>query len=85
MVAQDHGSAEDRKRSSVDVEIHVTDINDNPPVFYNYDRIAQVSSDDGDAVFVPVYYASVVENSPAGLMVARVFANDSDSQVRGVQ
>ncbi|XP_034250844.1 cadherin-89D [Thrips palmi] len=83
VVAQDHGPAEDRKRSTVDVEIHVTDINDNPPVFYNYDRIAQMTDEEGGTVFVPVYYASVVENSPAGLAVARVFANDSDFQGNG--
>ncbi|KAJ1529702.1 hypothetical protein ONE63_006456 [Megalurothrips usitatus] len=83
VVAQDHGQAEERKRSSVDVEIHVTDINDNPPMFSGYDRIAQMSDDEGNAVFVPVYYASVVENSPAGIVVTRVFANDSDFQGNG--
>lgn len=82
VVAQDHGVAEDRKRSTVDVEIHVTDINDNPPMFYGYDRIAQVTDEDGNSAFVPVYYSSVVENSPVGLAIARVFANDSDFQVR---
>ncbi|KAK3923914.1 Cadherin-89D [Frankliniella fusca] len=83
VVAQDHGLADERKRSSVDVEIHVSDINDNPPMFFGYDRIAQVTDDDGNAAFVPVYYASVVENSPAGIVVARVFANDSDFQGNG--
>lgn len=84
VVAQDHGQAEERKRSSVDVEIHVTDINDNPPMFFGYDRIAQMTDEDGNSVFVPVYYASVQENGPPGLAVARVFANDSDFQVSGV-
>nr|CAD7263745.1 unnamed protein product [Timema shepardi] len=85
VMAQDGGPIKDRKRSVVDVEVNVLDVNDNAPSFYNYDHILQKFSraEEGshaleNPLLVPIYYASVIENSPPGTVVSKVSANDSD-------
>nr|CAD7597865.1 unnamed protein product [Timema genevievae] len=85
VMAQDGGPIKDRKRSVVDVEVNVLDVNDNAPSFYNYDHILQIfsRSEEGahaseNPLLVPIYYASVLENSPPGTVVSKVSANDSD-------
>nr|CAD7198728.1 unnamed protein product [Timema douglasi] len=85
VMAQDGGPIKDRKRSVVDVEVNVLDVNDNAPSFYNYDHILQKFSraEEGshaleNPLLVPIYYASVLENSPPGTVVSKVSANDSD-------
>ncbi|XP_065213230.1 cadherin-89D isoform X2 [Planococcus citri] len=93
IVAEDRG--EKPHRTTVDVDVRISDLNDNYPVFYNYDKIIQVQSGDfDDKMFVkkvlarkdfliPVYYASVLENNGSGVPIARVYANDSDLQANG--
>lgn len=88
ITATDHGPENNRLSTSVDVEIHITDINDNSPSFFGYDRLiqmhpSQLENTEADANFegtilVPVYYTSVHENSALGTPVARIYANDSD-------
>lgn len=88
VTATDHAPESTRLSSSVEVEIHVTDINDNPPAFFGYDRLIQVSpaqlEDNEDSssyetsILVPVYYTSIHENSALGTPVAKIYANDSD-------
>ncbi|XP_043600615.1 cadherin-89D isoform X2 [Bombus pyrosoma] len=72
VMARDNGSP--RLSSTVEVEVNVLDVNDNPPMFYNYHEIEK--SENGD--LVPVYHASIFENSPIGSQVIKVYANDSD-------
>ncbi|CAD6233777.1 GSCOCG00007273001-RA-CDS [Cotesia congregata] len=55
--------------SSVDIEINILDANDNPPKLYGFVEIKQS---------VPVYYASVAEDTPIGTVIHRIYANDSD-------
>lgn len=57
--------------SSVNVEVNVLDINDNPPVFYGFDE--SVSNQEANVYAnhfyqekIPVYYATASENSPIG-------------------
>lgn len=77
--------------SSVDVDINVLDINDHAPKFYGFDEIVstKISAEDYpnhnfDSVMeIPVYHANVVENSPVGTPITRVFANDSDFSGNG--
>ncbi|XP_063243263.1 LOW QUALITY PROTEIN: cadherin-89D [Bacillus rossius redtenbacheri] len=89
VMSQDGGTSPRRKNSVVNVEVHVLDVNDNAPTFYNYDHILQVfptsvgAGEDRNPVLIPVYYASVLENSPAGTIVSKVSANDSDFQGNG--
>ncbi|XP_073992691.1 cadherin 89D isoform X2 [Rhodnius prolixus] len=88
VLAQDHGPLDKRLRSTVEVIVHISDINDNAPVFYGYDRIFQTtpsqlglpSSENKyePTLLIPVYFASVVENSAPGIPIARIMANDSD-------
>lgn len=72
VTARDNGVP--RLSSTVEVEVNVLDVNDNPPVFHDYDEIER--DENGDPL--PVYHASVLENSPVGSRVIRVCANDSD-------
>lgn len=88
VLAQDSGPLEKRLRTTVEVLIKVTDINDNPPVFYGYDRALQATpsqllgSDKKDdferSILLPVYFASVPENSAPGIPISRIMTNDSD-------
>lgn len=71
--------------SSVDIEIHVQDVNDNPPRFYGFQEMGRLPSNlvdvyrkDSKQVLVPIYYASVPENSQVGTIVTKIYANDSD-------
>lgn len=72
VTARDNGVP--RLSSTVEVEVNVLDVNDNPPVFHDYDEIER--GDNGDPL--PVYHASILENSPIGSQVIKVSANDSD-------
>ncbi|KAG7190894.1 hypothetical protein KM043_006955 [Ampulex compressa] len=72
MVARDNGAPQ--RSSTVEVEVNVLDVNDNPPSFYGYDEVEK--DDRGDPL--PVYRASILENEPIGSLVTRVYANDSD-------
>ncbi|PSN37469.1 Cadherin-89D [Blattella germanica] len=89
VTARDGGPLRSQKHSMVDVEIHILDVNDNRPSFYDYDKIAHIPIQavdfetgniqyGGSTVSMPVYYASVLENSAPGTIVTKVSANDSD-------
>ncbi|KAF6213522.1 hypothetical protein GE061_011242 [Apolygus lucorum] len=89
VLAHDNGPIDSRQRTTVDVFIHVTDVNDNAPVFFGFDRVVQstpaqlgVAENPPEGyernLLVPVYFASVVENSAPGIPIARIKANDSD-------
>lgn len=78
--------------SAVDVDINVLDLNDNAPQFYGYDELISTKIPEVEyhpnhnfdsTMEVPVYYANVVENSPIGTPITRVFANDSDFSGNG--
>ncbi|XP_037801284.1 cadherin-89D-like [Penaeus monodon] len=88
VVATDMGTPQ--LSSSVLVHIDIIDVNDHRPVFYDYkDAIysGEASSDgqleSGNATFTPVYTAALSEHAPRGTVVARLFANDSDSGTSG--
>lgn len=70
VVAHDQGSPS--LSSSVEVEINVLDVNDNAPTFHGYDELEK----EGDQL--PIYRVSVLENTPVGTQVVKVYANDSD-------
>lgn len=72
VIARDNGSP--RLSSTVEIEVNILDVNDNPPTFYGYDET--VTDDRGDRL--PVYHASIFENSPVGSQVIKVHANDTD-------
>ncbi|XP_043259305.1 cadherin-89D [Colletes gigas] len=72
VTARDNGSP--RLSSTVEIEVNVLDVNDNPPTFYGYDETE--TNDHGDVL--PVYLASVFENSSMGSHVIKVYANDTD-------
>lgn len=69
VIAKDNPRKGESLSSTVSVEVNVLDINDNAPTFYGYDDIINA---------MPIYYATVPENSPIGTPITRVFANDSD-------
>ncbi|XP_042858064.1 cadherin-89D-like [Penaeus japonicus] len=88
VVATDMGTPQ--LSSSVLVHIDVIDVNDHRPEFYDYkDAIypGEASADgqleSGNGNFTPVYTAVVSEHAPRGTVVARVYANDSDSNTSG--
>ncbi|XP_076395482.1 cadherin 89D isoform X3 [Megachile rotundata] len=60
--------------STVEVEVNVLDVNDNAPMFFGYEEVEK--DENGDQL--PVYLASVFENSPVGSQVIKVHANDTD-------
>ncbi|XP_050312281.1 cadherin-89D isoform X2 [Anthonomus grandis grandis] len=83
VVAKDNPQDNKPLSSSVNVEVNVLDVNDNPPVFYGYDDLApnpepNVNNYRFYQRKIPVYYAAASENSPIGTPITRVFANDSD-------
>ncbi|XP_066903672.1 cadherin-89D isoform X2 [Halyomorpha halys] len=88
VLAQDNGPFDNRMRSTVEVMVRISDVNDNPPVFYGYDRALQTTpsqllgSEKKDnferSILLPVYFASVAENSAPGIPIARILTNDSD-------
>lgn len=88
VVATDMGTPQ--LSSSVLVHIEIMDVNDHRPVFYDYkDAIYSGEArndgqlDSSNATFTPVYTAALSEHAPRGTVVARVFANDSDSSTSG--
>lgn len=88
VVARDNAARGSAQLSStVDVEVNVLDVNDNAPEFYGYDELISVPPPEAELFtnhnfeatqLIPVYYATVAENSPIGTPITRVFANDSD-------
>lgn len=86
VTAQDSGPVNNQHHSMVDVEIHILDVNDNAPSFYDYDQVIEIPSQPEGyntehfhySVSTPVYYTSVLENSSPGTIVTKLSANDSD-------
>jgi hypothetical protein len=89
VTARDSGPVNNQQRSMVDVEIHVLDVNDNAPTFYDYDQVTEIPPElrgndtyrfnfSESSASIPVYYASVPENSLPGTVVTKLSANDSD-------
>lgn len=84
VTATDNAAEGPKLTTSVNVEVHIQDVNDNPPAYFGYDRLMETPDVvlDGQispsSSIVPVYYTSINENSGIGTVVARVFANDSD-------
>ncbi|XP_078053550.1 cadherin 89D [Augochlora pura] len=72
VIARDDGSP--RLSSTVEIEVNVVDVNDNAPLFYGYDE----TENDIKGNTLPLYHASIFENSPIGTQVIKVHANDSD-------
>lgn len=72
VVARDNGSP--RLSSTAEIEVNVLDVNDNPPTFYGYEEMETDAYGDR----LPVYHASVFENSPIGSQLIKVHANDTD-------
>lgn len=92
VIARDNAEKQIQLSSVVDVEVNVLDINDNVPKFYGYDELISIKVPEAEihpnhnfdsTMLVPVYYANIVENSPIGTPVTRVFANDSDFSGNG--
>ncbi|GBP73817.1 Cadherin-89D [Eumeta japonica] len=86
VVARDNG-VEKILSSSVSVEVQVLDINDNAPTFFAFDELLEWKHPNASEHFnhkfdlittIPVYRATLEENSPIGTTVTRVYANDSD-------
>lgn len=91
VVAKDNAN-NDQLSNSVDVEVNVLDLNDNYPRFYGYDELVAAKIPEAEihpnhnfdsTMLIPVYYANVVENSPPGTPITRVFANDTDFSGNG--
>lgn len=86
VVASDNGQNK-KLSSSVTVEIQVLDVNDNAPKFFAYDELlewkhpeaGELSNHNFESVMkLPIYKATLEENSPIGTTVSRVYANDTD-------
>lgn len=86
VMAKDNG-IEKKLSSTVTVEVHVLDVNDNAPQFYGYDEVLEWFHPEANDTpnhnyesvsMIPVYYAKLSENSALGSVVAKVYANDSD-------
>lgn len=87
VIASDNPEENKGLSSSVVVEVNILDVNDNAPTFYGYDDVVSLNVQDfgkhkshtfAESIDVPIYYASIKENSPIDSVVTRVFANDSD-------
>lgn len=73
VTANDNGKI--KMSSSVNIEINILDTNDNPPVFHGYTDTMYNENNNNQ---IPIYYASVTENTPIGTVISRINANDSD-------
>lgn len=88
IVAKDNGRGV-RLSSTTDIEVTIDDVNDNAPTFYGYQEVGRLSNPPPEIIkanlqmLVPVFYASVPENSPMGTVVTRIHANDTDSPANG--
>lgn len=74
VVAKDNPNDGKSLSSSVNVEVNVLDVNDNPPVFYGYDDLiinteASLHTNHFYQNKIPVYYATASENSPIGMFI----------------
>lgn len=81
VVARDNPIQEEVLSSTVNVEVNILDVNDNPPTFYGYDDLFHLPDTDENLNLpetIPIYYATAPENTPIGTPITRVFANDSD-------
>ena len=77
VIATDNGI--ESLSSRVDLEINVLDVNDNAPSFHSYAEVDSfIDSDNSELRYIPIYYASVPEDSPVGSVVTKVYANDTD-------
>ncbi|XP_065157447.1 cadherin-89D isoform X2 [Atheta coriaria] len=89
VVAKDNPHTGQSFSTTVNVEVNVIDVNDNPPTFYGYDDLINLKTETKYSnhqivsAKLPVYYATISENSPIGTPITRVFANDSDFMGNG--
>lgn len=92
VIAKDGAKAGRQLTGTVEVDVNILDVNDNAPKFYGFDEVVTVPPPEAQSIpnhsfestdFIPVYYATVAENSPIGTPITRVFANDSDFQGNG--
>ncbi|KRT84259.1 Cadherin, partial [Oryctes borbonicus] len=79
VIAHDNPTFGSTLSSSVNVEVNILDVNDNAPIFYGFDDLTL--TDDNSSL--PIYYASISENTQIGTPISRVFANDSDFSGNG--
>ena len=78
VIASDHGDKS--LNSRVNVTVTVLDQNDNQPLFYNYDRLQEHNGVHTIPVYSTFINSYMVE---MGVIVAKVFANDSDDANTG--
>lgn len=92
VIAKDGAKNGGQLTGTVEVDVNILDVNDNAPRFYGFDEIVAVAPPEAESIpnhsfesteLIPVYYATVAENSPVGTPITRVFANDSDFQGNG--
>lgn len=77
VIARDNPKIGNMLSSTVNVDVNILDINDNPPVFYGYDDVLHLTNLNVPKD-IPIYYATVPENTPIGTPITRVYANDTD-------